>query len=181
MTFKKPDEVRFVAGAAAREGFEPVGNAAIVFRRRSPEFGPYLRKMRQARKLSIRQAVRELGIPFSTLQTLETNKRSGQPSMEFLTRVSEVYDRPLQEVLTKAGAEFYMPTTEPVPDDVDHAFERLMLHDALRPMRLGTEHLDYYSKLQKRQIVQMAMNLEAHVVNGGLAVATIMAGEGGEE
>jgi len=101
MPLKKPDELSFVADPASRHDLEPAGDAAFLIKRRE-EFGPYLRAQREGRGLSLRGAARELGVPFSYVQRLETNRRAKPPGMPFLAKVAEVFDRPLSEVLTEA-------------------------------------------------------------------------------
>lgn len=47
----------------------------VLFREHKATFGPYLRELRVARGVSLRDAARRLGITFTKLQKMETGGR----------------------------------------------------------------------------------------------------------
>jgi hypothetical protein len=51
--------------------------------------------------------------------------------------------------------------------DDDAVFARLVLHPALRPLRMDDRWLDSFSSLQKKQWVEFAKRLEAFFHAGG--------------
>lgn len=104
-----PREVEYQAGWR-REPVEPLPAAALeppkVFARRHPTtFGPYMRSVRQARGLSLRDAADQLGVTFTKLQKMETGGRFRLPDLTFLFDLADLYCLPRTEVLREAGIE----------------------------------------------------------------------------
>lgn len=64
-----------------------------------------------------------------------------------------------------------MPGLEPeeLVDELDDdaVFTRLVLHPALRPLRMDDRWIDSFSSLQKKQWVEFARRLEAFLHAGG--------------
>ena len=137
------------------------------YREHNPGFGPYLRKLREDRGVSLRDAASQLGISFAKLQKMETGGRFRIDSLQLFEQLADLFARPRREVLAKAGIrllEHHEIADEP---DEDVAFARLMLHPSLRPLQMDERWLESFSVLQKRQIVQFAKKLRKFYDDGG--------------
>jgi transcriptional regulator with XRE-family HTH domain len=137
------------------------------YREHNPGFGAYLRKLRDERGLSLRDAADQLGMTFSKLQKMETGGRFRIESLALFGDIAELYRRPRAEVLAAAGIRVLDPESAGDGLDDDSAFARLVLHPALRPLRMDERWLDAFSSLQKRQWVEFAKRLEAYFHAGG--------------
>lgn len=158
------------------DDFKYLGDETLRIKPRE-SFGDFLRAERSRRGLNLRDAAGLLAVSFSFLQRVETNGRVKNPTLAFFRRVAEIYDVPINEVLRQAGAFAAYDHVGPGGTTSDEAFVNLYWRcDALRPERLDGPHLDYYARLQKQQIVQFALKLEAHVRRGGMSVSDIVAG-----
>ncbi len=157
----------------ARGEMQPLGEAEFYWTYR-PEFGPYLRRIRKDRSMTLREASAELGLSFTKLQKMETGGRAKQPTLQLLGRIAALYQRPQEEVLEEAGVTIAMPPD--VYSDINHesAFAALMLNNSLRPIRMDRAWLDSFSPLQKKQWIEFALRLEEHVQNGGRSLTDIM-------
>lgn len=88
-----------------------------LFREHRATFGPYLRALRVGMDLSLRGAAGRLGITFAKLQKMETGGRFRIESDAMFDRLAEVYGRPFEEVLERAGVRFGMePRAQAMPD-----------------------------------------------------------------
>lgn len=148
----------------------PLGRAmgeVSFYREHNPGFGPYLRKLREGRGLSLRDAADQIGITFAKLQKMETGGRFRIDSLDLLADLADLYLRPREEVLEAAGIRVLEPETVADNLDEDTAFARLVLHPALRPIRMDERWTDAFSPLQKKQWVEFAKRLEAYVHAGG--------------
>ena len=143
-----------------------VGEVAF-YREHNASFGPYLRQLRLDRGLSLRDASDQLGLTFAKLQKMETGGRFRIDSLSLFGAIADLYGRPRHEVLEAAGIKVLEP--EELADDLDDdaVFARLVLHPALRPMRMDDRWLDSFSALQKKQWVEFARRLEAFFHAGG--------------
>lgn len=65
------------------------------------EFGPYLRRRREAAKLSLSQLGQKMGVTRQHVYSLE--KGDNRPSAEFCTRLAKVLQLDSDEVLLLAG------------------------------------------------------------------------------
>ena len=161
----------------------PLGDAAFYWRYK-PEFGTWLRQAREARGLTLRAAATELEFSFTKLQKLEVSGRNKAPSLSLLQRFATLYGRQLGEVLEAAGVEVALPPDVYADVNRDDAFASLVLHPALRAMRMDAAWLDSFSSVHKQQWVEFALRLESHLASGGASVSEILrrgVGEGGDE
>jgi len=168
------------APAAPKEGVvvepSPLGRASgevAFYREHNATFGPYLRKLREERGLSLRDASDQLGMTFAKLQKMETGGRFRIDSVELFGQIADLYGRPRAEVLEAAGIRLLEPHALTKELDDEDAFARLVLHPALRPMRMDDRFLDAFSTLQKRQWVEFAKRMEAFFHAGG-TIASIL-------
>lgn len=70
--------------------------------------GEYLRKLRQERNLSAREAAKRIGISYTRLQELEagTSRTTGKatsPTTDVLIKIAKGYEQPLPLLLQMAG------------------------------------------------------------------------------
>jgi transcriptional regulator with XRE-family HTH domain len=80
------------------------GSPAPAFvRRHNPAFGPYLRALRVAAGLSLRDASARLGISFAKLQKMETGGRFRIRSLDLLDNVADLFHVGRHEVRQRAG------------------------------------------------------------------------------
>lgn len=156
-----------------------VGEVAF-YREHHPSFGPYLRQLRLDRGLSLRDASEQLGLTFAKLQKMETGGRFRIDSLSLFGAIADLYSRPRHEVLEAAGIKVLEP--EGVADELDDEaiFARMVLHPALRPMRMDDRWLEAFSSLQKKQWVEFARRLEAWFHAGG-SLASVLEPEVEEE
>ncbi|MCB9694329.1 MAG: helix-turn-helix domain-containing protein [Alphaproteobacteria bacterium] len=150
------------------------------YREHNAEFGPYLRSLREDRGLSLRDAAEQLGLTFAKLQKMETGGRFRIDSLNLLGDIADLYVRPRTEVLEAAGIRVLEPHTVSAELDEDAAFASLVLHPALRPLRMDDRWLDAFSPLQKKQWVEFAKRLEAFFHAGG-SIAAILEPEPPED
>jgi transcriptional regulator with XRE-family HTH domain len=148
----------------------PLGRAmgeVAYYREHNPGFGAYLRKLRKNRGLSLRDAADQLGMTFAKLQKMETGGRFRIDRLSLFADIADVYVRPREEVLEAAGICVLEP--DDFADELDDAaaFARLVLHPALRPVRMDERWTDSFSTLQKKQWVEFAKRLEAFFHAGG--------------
>ncbi len=143
------------------------------YREHNTAFGPYLRKLREERGISLRDAADQLGMTFAKLQKMETGGRFRIDSLSLFSALADVYVRPRAEVLEAAGIRVLEPHALTNELDEEAAFARLVLNPALRPMRMDDRWLDSFSALQKKQWVEFAKRLEAFFHAGG-SIAAIL-------
>lgn len=143
------------------------------YREHSPSFGPYLRELREHRGLSLRDAADQLGLTFAKLQKMETGGRFRIESLALFRALADLYSRPRAEILQAAGIKVLEPEELVDELDDDAVFARLVLHPALRPLRMDDRWLDSFSSLQKKQWVEFARRLEAFFHAGG-SVAKVL-------
>ncbi len=86
-----------------------------LFREHQGSFGPYLRDLRQGRGLSLRDASGRLGMTFAKLQKMETGGRFRIDSERLFDAIAALYERPVGEVLAKAGVQFERPVSNAGP------------------------------------------------------------------
>jgi len=158
-----------------------IGEVAF-YREHNPNFGPYLRKLREERGISLRDAADQLGMTFAKLQKMETGGRFRIDTLKLLADIADLYVVPRGEVLSAAGIRVLEPHAITEELDDEGAFGRLVLHPALRPLSMDDRWLDSFSSLQKRQWVEFAKRLEAFFHAGG-SVAGVLEPEpeGGAE
>ena len=153
---------------------KPVGVAAVTWEKR-PSFGPYLRGLRDAARLSVRAASEQSGVSFSYIAKLETGERSTSPTLKVLQRLAKVYGRDLREVMHEAGFRFETPAeVDAMEESVDARFLRLVTHPALRPMRMDAVVMELIPPLVKRQWIEFARKLEIHLLDSSEEVDEIL-------
>jgi transcriptional regulator with XRE-family HTH domain len=94
-----------------------------MFREHRASFGPYLRGLRAARGLSLRDASSRLGITFAKLQKMETGGRFRIDSVALFGAVAALFERPMAEVLAAAGVRLDAPA-ENADDDTVWRYQR---------------------------------------------------------
>lgn len=151
------------------------GVAAITWESRA-SFGPYLRGLRDAARLSLRAASEEMGVSFSYLAKIETGERSSPPTLKVLQRMARVYGRDLRELMHEAGFRFETPA-DSVDENIDRQFERLVTYPALRPMLMEPGVIDMVPRKLKRQWVEFARKLEKHFLESDVEVNDILSGK----
>ncbi len=149
-----------------------VGEVAF-YREHNEGFGPYLRTLREDRGLSLRDAAEQLGLSFAKLQKMETGGRFRIDSLSLFSDLADFYVRPYTEVLEAAGIRVLEPHTLTAELDEESTFAHLVLHPALRPLRMDERWIDSFSTLQKRQWVEFAKRLEAFFHAGGTLTSVL--------
>ncbi len=124
------------------------------------DFGPYLRKLRKQRGMTLQEAAEQVNLSFTKLQKLETGGRVRRPSIALLQQLAHLYNRPQDEVFEKAGLVLEMP-----PDFYDRlnnkkAFAALMLHPELKPFKMTEDWLESFSERQRQQLIEYSLKLE---------------------
>ena len=158
----------------APPGAQPVGFAAVTWDAR-PSFGPYLRGLRDAARLSLRAASEEMAVSFSYLAKLETGERPTPPTLKVLERIAKAYGRDLREIMHEAGFRFETPSEiDAMEESIDARFLRLVTHPALRPMRMDAIVLELIPPLVKRQWIEFARKLETHLMGSPEEVEAIL-------
>lgn len=147
--------------------------AAVTWDARA-SFGPYLRALRDAARLSLRAASEQIGVSFSYLAKLETGERSSPPTLKVLQRIARAYGRDLREIMHEAGFRFETPRDE-LDEKLDERFLRLVTHPKLRPMRMDPGVIEMIPPLLKRQWIEFARKLEKHLLDSDESVADILA------
>ncbi|AQX72696.1 MULTISPECIES: helix-turn-helix domain-containing protein [Dehalococcoides] len=66
------------------------------------DFGEYLRKLREAQKLSLREMAAKTGVSVSYITQIENGKRKA-PGPEVLKKLAPAYNVPVRELLKAAG------------------------------------------------------------------------------
>lgn len=79
--------------------------------------GEYLKKLRQERNLSAREAAKRIGISYTRLQELEmgisrTTGKATSPTTDLLIKIARGYDQPLSLLLEMAGLAPVSPDQE---------------------------------------------------------------------
>jgi transcriptional regulator with XRE-family HTH domain len=158
----------------APPGAQPVGVAAVTWEARA-SFGPYLRGLRDAARLSLRAASEAMAVSFSYLAKLETGERASPPTLKVLQRIAKVYGRDLRELMHEAGFRFETPAEmDAMEESLDARFLRLVTHPALRPMRMDAVVLEMIPPLVKRQWIEFARKLETHLMGSPEEVDAIL-------
>jgi len=154
---------------------EPAGVAALMWEARA-SFGPYLRGLRDAARLSLRAASEEMGVSFSYLAKLETGEKATPPSLKVLQRMARLYGRDLRELMHEAGFSFETsPELDALEENLDARFLRLVTHPELRPMRMDAVVMELIPPLVKRQWIEFAKKLEKHLLGSSEEVDAIVA------
>ncbi|MES2638085.1 MAG: helix-turn-helix domain-containing protein [Myxococcota bacterium] len=173
MATRSPTELQLKNAPPSPTG--PVGVAALMWEARA-SFGPYLRGLRDAARLSLRAAAEEMGVSFSYLAKLETGEKPTPPSLKVLQRMANLYGRDLRELMHEAGFRFETsPEVEALEESLDARFLRLVTHPELRPMRMDAVIIEMIPPLVKRQWIEFAKKLEKHLLGSSDEVDAIVA------
>lgn len=152
----------------------PSGVAAITWEKRA-SFGPYLRGLRDAARLSVRAASEQIGVSFSYIAKLETGERPSPPTLKVLQRIANVYGRDLRELMHEAGFRFETPDEiDAMDESLDARFLRLVTHSELRPMRMDALVIEMIPPLVKRQWIEFARKLEMYLLDSSEEVDDIL-------
>jgi transcriptional regulator with XRE-family HTH domain len=139
-------------------------------------FGPYLRGLRDAARLSLRAAAEEMGVSFSYLSKLETGEKPTPPSLKVLQRMARLYGRDLRELMHEAGFRFETsPELDALEESLDARFLRLVTHPELRPMRMDAVVIEMIPPLVKRQWIEFARKLDKYLLGDSVEVDAIVA------
>lgn len=133
--------------------------------RRSPEFGLYLRSIRERKRLSQELAAREMGVSPAYMGRLERGNAGRPPTLALLRLVAATYSVPLEEVLVKAGLKADVPESVTGQAELDDRFSRLILFDPLRPPLMDEAALDHWPPLHKSQFIHFAERLQHYLQN----------------
>ncbi len=122
-----------------------------LYYRHMSDIGNYLRELRTAKRLSLREAASEAGLSNAYLSQIETGTR-GAPHPKHLRGLARVYGVPVRDLLRRAG---YMD--EPAPEEteeeeVNRAFEYVM---ADARFKAGTRVKGGLDTEAKRYIVEV--------------------------
>lgn len=150
-----------------------IEEAAIVWSRR-PTFGPFVRRIREEKAMSLRNASAELGVSFNYLAKLETGGRIKAPTPRLIQAIADLFGHDVNEVLREAGFQAKTPPGVRHQERVDQEFRRLLTHPELRPLRVDIAALDYYSPLQKLQVLELAARLERAMLGEGRSLGDLL-------
>jgi transcriptional regulator with XRE-family HTH domain len=115
----------------------------------SPQvLGDYLRELREAKGMSLRDVERATGGEVSNayLSQLEQGKRI-EPGPRYLTHLARVYDTPVELLFQKAGY-----TDAPTPSEVDIALEQVKADPSFK---YGTRLKGELDESAKRVIIEL--------------------------
>lgn len=150
-----------------------IEEGAVIWARR-PSFGPYVRRIREEKGISLRNAAAELGVSFNYLAKLETGGRIKAPTPRLMQAIADYFGRDVNEVLREAGFQTKTPPAVRHQERVDQEFRRLMTHPEIRPLRIDAAGLDYYSPLQKLQVLELAARLERAMLGDGRSLSDLL-------
>ena len=147
-----------------------------------PGCGTWLRKKREGLNLSLRKAGERIGVSHTYLALIEQDGGQRPLAMELYSRMAETYDLDEREVLDRAG--FRYAVVEEVADRLrdleEDRFERLMLHEELRPSDFTDGHLELFPPAVRKYIIDLVQNVDDNAREKGLDVLSIMDGEDDE-
>ncbi len=131
-------------------------------------FGPYLKRLRESRDLSLRQAAKDAGISSGYLSQIEGekrgNRRTGEhfaPHPQILKQLAEVYHVPAQDLFERAGffekEESHRGFSE--EKETDRCFD-IVIHDPVLKGILTTADkraiIDRYETITGRKLITWA-------------------------
>ena len=144
-----------------------------------PGFGAWVCKKREGLNLSLRKAGVRVGVPHSYLALIEQDGGQRPLAMEVYQRMAETYDLDEREVLDRAGFRYAVveEVAERLRDLEEDRFERLMLHEDLRPSDFTEGHLELFPPVVRKYIIDLVQNVDDNAREKGLDVLAIMDGE----
>ena len=150
-----------------------IGDKDVVWKADSA-FGEYLREVREAAGLTLREAAEQFGTSFTYLHRLETGKRTTPPTTNLIEKVARAYGRDLKEVITAAGFVRNVAPDVNLAVDIRVLFDAVISQPGLRPIGLEHRDIGYYSPMQKQQVVDLLLKYEEHRQGGGRTVHEIL-------
>ncbi len=124
-----------------------------------PGFGPYLRRAREEKGLSLRKAARGLGVSHTYLLKLEAGERAGSPDREFIDKVAALYECNWGDVMHEAGYRIDLPDDMDPGRRLNEAFARMVLDPRVQPLGLSTSDLDLLAPKVKAKWIAFARML----------------------
>jgi transcriptional regulator with XRE-family HTH domain len=143
------------------EELEEAGAASFVWSP-NPGFAAYLRRVREAVPISMRQAAPALGVSYAWLARIESGGYASPPSLQRLHAMAELYNVDPREMLHEAGVRIALPHDLDAGASVDARFRAVVLHPDLRPPLLEADALAYIPDRVKRQWLDFAHKLAHH-------------------
>lgn len=126
-------------------------------------FSKYMKELREARNLSLRDAAKLANVSNAYLSLIETGKRSNPPSPKILQKLAQVYRVPYSDLMIEAGYLELRNPKEKLKADVDRAFNRVLADSRfhwgtrLRGKRISLETkkviIEMYEKLTNRRVL----------------------------
>lgn len=150
------------------------GNGGELMWRPAPGFGAFLRRERESRRMTLREAADELGLTYTRLQKMETGGRYRPPSLSLLKKMANLYMMQSQDLFREAGFDFSMPTSGTLVAEVDRDFEAITLHPDLSPIDFDEMWCRSFSQLQKQQWLEFAFKVEAYQLEHGPIVRKVL-------
>lgn len=142
-------------------GTKPIEGGAKS--RRAAAFGEYLKGLREAAGRPLRAVAPEVGLSFPHLGRIERGEVRGPPSLLVLSRLAAVYERPVEEVLDRAGVRLQEVLPEEFPSG-EEQFRRLMLSPEFKPAGMKEDYLAFIAPALRPLIRELAANVERHTV-----------------
>ncbi|MBK9649053.1 MAG: helix-turn-helix transcriptional regulator [Deltaproteobacteria bacterium] len=163
MALRSPKELTF---GSAPEG-EHTTHSAEVYWDPDADFGGYLKRAREQRGWTTREAARRFGVSQAYITKLEHQTRKRAPGDDLIQRVAEVYGLDPREVMHEAGLRFVIPPSLTLKLPVEQAFMRLLMDPRFRPVGFEPEHHGYYSLVVKQQLLDVALSVARAVKEEG--------------
>jgi transcriptional regulator with XRE-family HTH domain len=123
------------------------------------DFGGYLKRIREQKKWTTRDAAAKLDVSQAYVSKLENQARDSPPRRELLERIADVYGLDLRQVMHEAGYRFTVPPALEIRLAVDESFHALVNHPRFRPTGFEPEHERYYAPKIKQQMVDLALKV----------------------
>jgi transcriptional regulator with XRE-family HTH domain len=147
------------------------------------DFGPYARRLREGKNLSLRQAAERIGVSHPFVSQIERGVAKSVQNYELLERMAYAYDADVREVLEAAGARFS------VEDEGQRSaiqiqreqLERLLSHPRVGLHDFDPADLEWIPDRIAELILTVAKRVDWHSRAGGPTVPDILLGEGAGE
>lgn len=151
-------------GVAAAMGTNP--DAGFMVWLGDPGLGAFLRRARKQRGLALRQAAARFGISHARVSKLESHRWARPPTEKLLRRIAAAYGLDLGVVMRAAGFQESVPPDAALGIDVHDAFEWLLADLGLLPGEITRNHVEFYSAIQKQQVLDLALKVERTAGDG---------------
>jgi len=117
--------------------------------------------LRGARGFSLRGAAEQLGVSFTYIHKLENEPLAGPPDLGLLSRIAQVYEQDLQEVVEAAGMRVRVTPLDPNVAGVRDQFRRLFLDPEgpqLKPFDFTEADMVHLPDRHMRWMIQAVIN-----------------------